>query len=85
MKNPKEPPLVRVRYRDHLLFRNIDPEKTKPILRETVGWLWRESPEAVLILWDRSVSPLPQGRIEPKASGLVILRSEIVSLRRLEP
>jgi len=57
----------------------------RPCLRETVGWLVRESPEAVLILWDRCAEPHPQMREEPNASGLVLLRSDIVSIRRLEP
>ena len=80
----REPPLVKVRYRDHLLFRNLDPSKTSPCLRETVGWLIRETSEALFILWDRSVEPLPQGRMEPKASGLVLLRGDVISIRRLE-
>lgn len=79
------PPLVLVRYRDHLLFRNLNTRDVKPVVRETVGWLVRETPEALLILWDRSVSPLPQGRMEPKASGLVLLRGDVISIRRLEP
>jgi hypothetical protein len=74
-------PLVLVRYRDHILFRNLDPSEMRPQLRETVGWLAKETPEAVLILWDRG---LPHGRVEDRASGLVILRGEIVELRRLE-
>jgi hypothetical protein len=77
-------PLVLVRYRDHILFRNLDPSGLKPQLRETVGWLARESEEAVLILWDRGLEGLPHGRSEDRASGLVILRGDIVELRRLE-
>lgn len=79
----REPPIVLVRYRDHVLFRDCSPEEVRPCLRETVGWLWRETPEALLILWDRCVSRHPQGREEPRASGLVILRGDIVSIRRL--
>ena len=79
------PPLVLVRYRDHLLFRNLNTRYVEPVVRETVGWLIRETPEALLILWDRSVSPLPQGRMEPKASGLVLLRGDVISIRRIEP
>jgi hypothetical protein len=77
-------PLVLVRYRDHILFRNLDPSEMRPQLRETVGWLAKETPEAVLILWDRGLEGLPHGRVEDRASGLVILRGEIVELRRLE-
>jgi hypothetical protein len=77
-------PLVLVRYRDHILFRNLDPLGLKPQLRETVGWLARESEEAVLILWDRGLEGLPHGRSEDRASGLVILRGDIIELRRLK-
>jgi hypothetical protein len=64
-------PLVLVRYRDHILFRNLDPSDLKPQLRETVGWLARESEEAVLILWDRGLEGLPHGRVRigPRASS----------------
>jgi hypothetical protein len=77
-------PLVVIRYLDHVLFRNTDVSCIRPQLRETVGWLARETPEAVLILWDRSLEKLPHERAEDSASGLVILRDEIVEMRRLE-
>jgi len=77
-------PLVLVRYRDHLLFRDLNARDVEPVVRETVGWLIGETPEALFILWDRSVEPLPRGRMEPKASGLVLLRGDVISIRRLE-
>jgi hypothetical protein len=77
-------PLVLIRYRDHILFRNLDPSGLKPQLRETVGWLAKETPEAVLILWDRGLERLPHGRAENQASGLIILKGDIVELRGVE-
>ncbi|MDI6848134.1 MAG: hypothetical protein QMD23_08480, partial [Candidatus Bathyarchaeia archaeon] len=67
--------IIYVRYRDHVLFRNTDQALYKPVLRETVGWLEKESPEAIWILWERSAEPLPRlgspdGKIPPKPSRL---------------
>jgi len=75
--------IVLVRYRDHVLFRNMNPDGLSPQLRETVGWLARQDEQAVLLLWDRSVTPLPHERSEVEKSGLVLLRSDIVEIRRL--
>ena len=80
----KEGSLVYIRYRDHVLFRNADPNIYRPAVREVVGWLVKENDEAVWILWDRSVCRLPHERIRAEESGLVILRSDILELRRLE-
>lgn len=75
--------LVYVRYLDHVLFRNTDLTLYKPALRETVGWLQKETSQAVWILWERSVKPLPNERSPAKDSGLVLLKSDIVEVRLL--
>lgn len=75
--------LVYVRYRDHVLFRNVDSSIYRPHEREAVGWLVKENEEAVWILWDRSVQKLPYERTKPEESGLVILKAVILELRRL--
>ncbi|MEM3378703.1 MAG: hypothetical protein QXV09_05710 [Candidatus Bathyarchaeia archaeon] len=74
---------VYVRYLDHVLFRNADAGLFKPALRETVGWLHRETADAIWLLWERSVKPLPHEMSPSKESGLVLLRSDIVEMRRL--
>jgi hypothetical protein len=76
-------PVVYVRYRDHVLFRNADHTLYKPSLRETIGWLHKENPEAVWILWERSLTPLPHEKIQPQQSGMVLLKSDIIEMRRL--
>jgi hypothetical protein len=81
---PQKPELVLVRYLDHVLFRDVNPDGLRPALRETVGWLVHEDPEAVLILWERGVTPLPHERDEAASSGLVILRGDVVEIRRLK-
>ena len=75
--------LVYVRYLDHVLFRNADAGLFKPALRETVGWLHRETADALWILWERSVEPLPHERCPAEESGLVLLKSDIVQIQRL--
>jgi hypothetical protein len=75
--------IVYLRYIDHVLFRNTNPCLLQPALRETVGWLFKENEQAVWILWDRSVKPLPHERTPAKESGLVLLKSDIVEMRKL--
>ena len=31
--------LVYIRYRDHVLFKDVDPSLYRPFIRETIGWL----------------------------------------------
>jgi len=80
----KCPPLVYIRYRDHVLFRNADPSLFQPSIRETVGWVVKEDGTALWILWDKSVDPLPHERTQPAESGLVILKTEILEIKRIE-
>ena len=79
----KKGSLVYVRYWDHVLFRNADPNLYGPTVREAVGWVVKENEEAVWILWDRSIVRLPQERTRPEESGLIVLKREILELRRL--
>jgi hypothetical protein len=75
--------LVYVRYRDHILYYRGDPLAMAPQTRETIGWLVHEAGDYVIISWDRDAwSPTLKGG-DPKASGLVILRSDILEMRRV--
>ena len=76
--------LVYIRYRDHVLYRRTDAGKMRPQVREAVGWLHKENGEAVWILWDRGISNLPHERVRPEESGLVLLKADVLELRRLE-
>ena len=80
-KKAKEP--VHIRYRDHVLFRNTNPSLYGPSIRECVGWIEEENEEAVWVLWDRSVTKLPHERTKLAESGLVILKSEILEMKKL--
>jgi hypothetical protein len=80
----KEKGLVYVRYCDHVLFHRSDPLTMAPQVRETIGWLVHEAGDYVIISWDRDAGPPTLRGGDPKASGLVILRSDILELRRLK-
>ncbi|MEM2370763.1 MAG: hypothetical protein QXH51_07665 [Candidatus Bathyarchaeia archaeon] len=74
-------PLVYVRYLDHVLFRNSKPSDYRPCIRETVGWLDYEDDLAIRILWERSVTRLPNQIDDEAFSGLVILKKNILEVR----
>ena len=72
-----------MRYRDHVLFRDMDPEKASAFIRECVGWLDYEGQEHIRIVWERFAMPDPPGESKPRATGLVILKKTIVEMRRV--
>ncbi len=75
--------LVYVRYRDHVLFRDMNPETVRPFTRECVGWLDYEDAECVRLVWERYAMPDPPGESKPRATGLVILKKAILEMRRI--
>ena len=72
-----------VRYRDHVLFKDVDPSAFGPFVRETIGWLEFEGADFVRLVWERSVENGENPTIKQKATGLVILKSDILEMRRL--
>jgi len=76
-------PVVYACYRDHVFFSRANPLLMKPELRETVGWLLHECNDYVIISWDREAGPPTLKGGDAKASGLVLLRSDILELRTL--
>ena len=74
-----------IRYVDHVLFRDAPYRLYHPCIRETCGWIVDETPEAVWVLWDQGVERLPYERVQVRESGLVILRGDIMEMRKLEP
>jgi len=76
-------PLVYVRYKDHVLFKNVKQPAAGAIERETVGWLSKQTDEIMLVEHDRTVpnAQIPSGR----GNGLIILKSCITELRKLPP
>ncbi len=74
---------VHVVYRDHVSFRGTDPDLMMPQTRECVGWLINDSPDYVVVCFDRNADPPTLKGGDPKAGGLVILRSDLVKLEAL--
>jgi hypothetical protein len=75
--------LVYLRYLDHVLFRDMDPETAKPFTRECVGWLDYEDNKYVRLVWERFAMPDPPGESKPRATGLVILKKAVLEIRRI--
>jgi hypothetical protein len=74
--------VVYIRYLDHLLFKNSNHSLLSPVLRETVGFLARQTNEAVYVLWDRNVDSSPNEKSCPE-SGLIILRADIREIKKI--
>jgi len=77
--------LIFVRYLDHVVFNRASALVMKPQLREAVGWLVYECDYYVTLTWDRDAEPPTLKGGDPKASGLVVLKTDIQELKRLEP
>ncbi len=72
-----------VRYLDHVLFKDVDPNVFKPFVREAIGWLEHEAGDCIRLVWERFAEPMPNGEAKQRASGLVIMKSSILELRRV--
>lgn len=76
--------LVYVCYRDHVLYHRGDPQAMKPHVRETVGWLVYDCEEYIIVCWDRDAEPPTLNGGDLKASGLVILKSDILEYKKVK-
>jgi hypothetical protein len=56
----------------------------KPQKREAIGWLVYDCELYVILSWDRDAEPPTLHGGDPKASGLVLLKSDILDLQRLK-
>jgi hypothetical protein len=70
-------PLIFVRYRDHVLYNRTSAFLMQPQIREAVGWLIYEAEQYIILSWDRDADPPTIHGGDPKASGLVLLKSDI--------
>jgi hypothetical protein len=76
--------VIFVRYTDHVMFSRTDPLMMSPQVREAVGWLVCENQHYVTIKYDKDAElPTLKGG-DVKASGLVLLRSDILEMKKLE-
>jgi hypothetical protein len=56
----------------------------KPQIREAIGWIVYDSNEYITISWDRDAEPPTLKCGDPKASGLVLLKADILELKRFQ-
>lgn len=56
----------------------------KPQVREAVGWLVYECDYYITLTWDRDAEPPTLKGGDPKASGLVLLKSDMLEFKKLE-
>ena len=77
--------LVYVRYLDHVLFSRCSPLTLKPQMREAVGWLNYECEEYIILSWDKDAEPPTLKGGDPKSSGLVLLKTDILDLKKRSP
>ena len=64
-------PVVYVRYKDHVIFKNFQQPMEKAVERETLGWLAKENSDIILVEHDRTIQNLPGS---DQTNGLVILK-----------
>jgi hypothetical protein len=74
---------VFVRYYDHVLFNRSCAMAMQPQKREAIGWLVYECDRYVILAWDRDNEPPTLHGGDAKASGLVLLKSDIIILQKL--
>jgi hypothetical protein len=56
----------------------------QPQLRESIGWLVYECELYIILSWDRDADPPTLHGGDPKASGLVLLKTDIVDFQKLK-
>lgn len=84
VKHPVETlSIVRVRYYDHVLFKNANPEIFKPTVREAVGFLNYENDLFLRLIVDIPYEKLPFEKPN-QTSGLVILKKNIIERKEIE-
>ncbi len=64
---------IYVKYKDHVIFKNIQDPTAVAVVRETIGWIKEENAELLLIEHDRAIPS--QGK---NANGIIILKNCIL-------
>jgi hypothetical protein len=71
-------PLIYVRYKDHVIYKNMLQLSPDVIERETVGWLTHENQDVLHIENDRPIE------LKGKGNGIIIVRSCIIEVLPLQ-
>lgn len=80
-KSAGQDSIIYVRYLDHVFFNRNIAWAVKPQMREAIGWFIYECDKYVILAWDRDAEPPTLKGGDPKASGLVVLKADIVERR----
>jgi hypothetical protein len=72
--------VVFVRYIDHVMYNRTSALTMQPQVREAVGWLIYEAEKYIIISYDRDAGPPTLHGGDPKASGLVLLKSDVLRM-----
>lgn len=75
--------VIFVRYFDHVLYNRASAFIMKPQVRKAIGWLIYECEQYITLAWDSDDEPPTLRSRDPKASGLVLLRSDIIEIKKL--
>ncbi len=80
---PRPGCIVRIRYKDHVLFKDANASDFRPWTRETVGWLDQVGDDYVRVVWERywDKTLRVEGRL--RSTGLSISKRDIVELQRV--
>jgi len=81
--NPSQQ-LIFVRYLDHVLYNRSPAIAMKPQAREAIGWLVYDCDLYIILTWDRDAEPPTLHGGDSKASGLVLLKSDILIIQKLK-
>jgi hypothetical protein len=76
--------LIFVRYLDHVLYNRSPAIAMKPQTRDAIGWLVYNCEQYLVLSWDRDAEPPTLHGGDSKASGLVLLKNDILDLQRLD-
>jgi hypothetical protein len=76
--------IVYIRYADHVAFNRASPLMLTPQIRETIGWIFYETDTYITIEYDRDNGPPTLKGGDAKASGLVLRRSDILEIKKLD-
>jgi len=72
---------IYVRYKDHILFKDVKAEDCLPWIRETRGWLDYEDDKCIRIIWERSCQPHLNVEATLRQTGIVILKATILEVK----
>jgi len=75
--------IVMVRYRDHTLFKRVEVESIRPVVRQCIGWLVYETEDYMVVVsdvrWENGIV------LDRSSTGLVLVKSGVVEVVELEP